>query len=239
MRGNHVLSIVVVAAAVGIPATVAAAVSWTAWVSEEGGGPWAYCGPSNEAASGFQCSGSYCDDVRMKCETMPYGITVTGYHASATFSEENNGIGTVTSEGWYRYDNSYSEVCNYSGSAGIVTGVRCTGSNCDNITLECATPMTHVEGVAEPAQLTNCAWTGWFSEEQAAMQYATGANKWITGVACSGSYCDNKSFYVCSLAAPPDSCVGQCGGYSAGGCWCDSACSTYGDCCSDYDYECT
>jgi uncharacterized protein YkwD len=29
------------------------------------------------------------------------------------------------------------------------------------------------------------------------------------------------------------SCVGACGTQSAGGCWCDSACAQYGDCCAD------
>lgn len=29
-------------------------------------------------------------------------------------------------------------------------------------------------------------------------------------------------------------CSGQCGGAAAnGGCWCDEACASYGDCCSD------
>jgi uncharacterized protein YkwD len=29
------------------------------------------------------------------------------------------------------------------------------------------------------------------------------------------------------------SCVNACGGQSSGGCWCDSACAQYGDCCAD------
>lgn len=37
-------------------------------------------------------------------------------------------------------------------------------------------------------------------------------------------------------------CVGACGGYGAGNngtsCYCDSACSTYGDCCADYQPVC-
>lgn len=31
----------------------------------------------------------------------------------------------------------------------------------------------------------------------------------------------------------PNSCVGNCGSQAPGGCWCDSACASYGDCCSD------
>jgi vibriolysin len=37
---------------------------------------------------------------------------------------------------------------------------------------------------------------------------------------------------------PGDSCVGYCGGKSAGACYCDSACTTYGDCCPDYEPVC-
>lgn len=35
------------------------------------------------------------------------------------------------------------------------------------------------------------------------------------------------------------SCEGSCGGQSADGCWCDSSCSQYGDCCGDYTEVCT
>ncbi|ANM29526.1 hypothetical protein ABI59_07930 [Acidobacteria bacterium Mor1] len=31
----------------------------------------------------------------------------------------------------------------------------------------------------------------------------------------------------------PDSCVGNCGSQAPGGCWCDSQCASFGDCCSD------
>lgn len=36
----------------------------------------------------------------------------------------------------------------------------------------------------------------------------------------------------------PASCTGACGGKSAAGCWCDSQCTKYGDCCSDYQQVC-
>ena len=36
-----------------------------------------------------------------------------------------------------------------------------------------------------------------------------------------------------------DGCSGSCGGYSAsGGCWCDSGCDSYGDCCMDKHQKC-
>lgn len=33
-------------------------------------------------------------------------------------------------------------------------------------------------------------------------------------------------------------CAGKCGGSSGAGCWCDTACTSFGDCCSDYAPAC-
>jgi hypothetical protein len=38
------------------------------------------------------------------------------------------------------------------------------------------------------------------------------------------------SSFALALGIP---CSGACGGQSPGGCWCDAACSQYGDCCAD------
>ncbi|MEX1365341.1 MAG: hypothetical protein AB1Z98_19590 [Nannocystaceae bacterium] len=89
-----------------------------------------------------------------------------------------------------------------------------------------------------PAELTHCSWSGYYSEEDPWFAYGVGANRFITGVRCSGSYCDDKSYYVCSLSPTVNSCVGSCGGQASGGCFCDELCTTYGDCCSDYAFEC-
>lgn len=232
MKLKSVLTLSSFALALGIPAVVVASASWSSYVSEENGGPWVEC-YQDQAVSGIQCSGGYCDNVRIRCETLPFGALMMSYNTSGWFSEENSGYSTTTSEGWYRYDNSYSHVCNYSGTAGIMTGIHCSGSHCDDIELECATPMRLVNGAWQPVPLVDCAWSGYYSEEQPAFGAPEGSNRFITGVSCSGSYCDNKSYYVCSLAAPAASCSGACGGQSASGCWCDAACASYGDCCAD------
>ncbi|HLT34914.1 MAG TPA: trypsin-like serine protease [Enhygromyxa sp.] len=36
----------------------------------------------------------------------------------------------------------------------------------------------------------------------------------------------------------PDSCEGSCGEQAPGGCWCDDACTKYGDCCDDVVSQC-
>lgn len=43
---------------------------------------------------------------------------------------------------------------------------------------------------------------------------------------------------VSKLAAAAGSCVGFCGGQSSDGCWCDSSCSDFGDCCGDFEPVC-
>lgn len=42
----------------------------------------------------------------------------------------------------------------------------------------------------------------------------------------------------CYAEDEPPSCAGECGGASPGGCWCDAACVSYGDCCDDYAPQC-
>src|SRR5512143_1644292 len=37
---------------------------------------------------------------------------------------------------------------------------------------------------------------------------------------------------------PRLSCLGQCGGTAPGGCWCDTECAAYGDCCPDQASQC-
>ncbi len=52
------------------------------------------------------------------------------------------------------------------------------------------------------------------------------------GVPVSGdvsSYTSNTTYNT----GATNSCFGKCGGY-AGACWCDAACTNYGDCCGDY-----
>src|SRR5262245_39874589 len=40
-------------------------------------------------------------------------------------------------------------------------------------------------------------------------------------------------------AHQPATCAGFCGGRSPGRCWCDVACSGWGDCCPDYQNVCS
>jgi hypothetical protein len=173
---------------------------WTPWVSEENGGPATVCSLWNQAALGFGCRGDYCDDVRLACDTLPFGFSLdppTDYW-SGYYSEENDGFGTYVSESWYGYDGSYYEVCNWWGGApAMVSGIKCRGDYCDDISIEC-TQLKKSDGTrVTGANLTDCFWTGRYSEEQGSV--ILGSNRWIMGISCSGDYCDDKQYYVCSL----------------------------------------
>jgi hypothetical protein len=187
--------------------TAGAALYWTDWVSEEGGSPMRTCGAWNEAAIGFGCSGRYCDNVRLLCQTMPFGTTLdpsTDYW-TAWFSEETYG-GTSTRTGYFynEFDENY-QICQYPstirGYAGLMSGIRCRGDNCDDISLECTWPVKFRGVVKITLNTTNCQWsTNSYSEEQGSVDF--GDNRFIVGVECFGSHCDNKKFYVCSLVDP-------------------------------------
>jgi hypothetical protein len=71
--------------------------------------------------------------------------------------------------------------CN-SGQA--VTGVRCTGSYCDNIGAYC--------GAVGTSTTTSRSWTSFVSEEGGGTRYCPGSGI-MTGLACNGRYCDNIS----------------------------------------------
>ncbi len=63
----------------------------------------------------------------------------------------------------------------------------------------------------------------------------------VPGTTCLSNVGPNYGFAswvdVCETSGGggggPNSCVGNCGGQASGGCWCDSACAGFGDCCGD------
>lgn len=205
MIRKMLVAVAMVAGAVSSAASAHAALYWTPWVSEEGGGPWTACRAWNEGAVGFGCSGSYCDNVRMLCETFPSGITLqpeSDFH-TAWFSEEGApppGIGSTQptpNQGVCRYfiPGSFD-----SFRPGVMSGIHCSGSNCDNSQLECDLPVKYDGATPVPALATRCHTVGPISEEQGSQDF--GANQYVTSVECTGKFCDNKTFTVCSFAAP-------------------------------------
>jgi hypothetical protein len=182
--------------------STAHALYYTAWVSEEGGGPATFCSAWNEAARGFGCSGSYCDSVRLVCDTLPNSISEdpSSDYWSPWFSEEWNGLETRYSVGWWPHDQMNYKVCEPTAAGGVMSGVKCFGSYCDSMSIECDVPHRPNGTVVTP---TGCFWSGTFSDENGTIdmqaQYGT-ANLFISGVWCSGRYCDNLSYLVCHIS---------------------------------------
>jgi hypothetical protein len=183
-----------------------AALYWTQWVSEENGGPQAFCTNWDESAVGFGCSGNYCDNVRLLCETHANGMTMdpASQKFTAWFSEEGALPPGIESN----QPTPNQGVCRYfipgtidSFRPGVVSGVRCSGSFCDNTQLECELPVKfNSSGTAVPATANSCHSVGPISEEQGSVDF--GPNQYIYSVTCNGSFCDNKTFTVCNYTAP-------------------------------------
>lgn len=142
------------------------AFSFLPWHSEETPGA-SQCG-SNQVVTGFDCNGSYCDDVRLECHN--YGTSVS---SGGTWSA------------WFQSGSKVSHVCP---SGQKITGIDCKGSYCDDITIRCSS--------APGLDTARCAWSGWYSEENPSPFFADVGDA-IQGIWCSGTHCDNKSFLVC------------------------------------------
>jgi len=145
---------------------VASAYEWTTWTSEESGPR--VC-DNDKFVSGFGCSGSYCDNVRLEC----HNPSTVGNLAA------RNWLSQVSEEG------VNSRFCPYNR---YISGISTTGRYSDNINLECA--------YGSNQKKNSCYWTGWKSEESGGTLYFPSGYH-ATGMQCSGSFCDNKRFYIC------------------------------------------
>lgn len=141
------------------------AYEWTGWTSEENEPR--VC-DFDKFQSGFRCSGSYCDSVKLECHN-PGIANITNRHWLSQISEEAGG----------------TRFCPWGE---FVSGISTSGRYSDNISLECAD--------AAGVNWNSCYWTGWKSEEHGGtLLFPFGY--YAVGVQCSGNYCDNKRFYVC------------------------------------------
>jgi hypothetical protein len=120
-------------------------------------------------ATRMECRGGNCDDVRFSCTNAPRDLWG---HTWTDYKSEEVG-----------YNNCPT---NY-----FVTGVHCHGNNCDDLALQC----TQMVGAAQ----SNCQWVGSFSEEAPVNYGQCPANKFIQGIFCSGSNCDNLWVYCCNM----------------------------------------
>lgn len=140
--------------------------TWTPYVSEEGSGT-VSCN-SGYAVRGLQCSGSYCDNMRLYCSNTGYPSMNTADYYWTEFASEEQG----------------SVFCDYGY---VMTGIECDGSYCDNVSLKC----TAVRYSSYAANYSG----GRVSDETSA-QYSSTTYR-IEGFSISGRYADNfYPYYV-------------------------------------------
>jgi hypothetical protein len=197
----------------GVGSFASNASTWTNFTSDEL--PPVSC-TGNTAVDGFGCTNSYCDNLSLECTVLKQGTAVNPSIVASTpwFSEEQAGVPQPTSSCITFSDNtppscvspSTNGITTRNGNqgfcaAGIMTGVSCSGSYCDNVKLQCAKLTSgHIDAGF-------CYWTGWQSEEQGAWIdrgsftgcSASSCDFFVNGAECSGSYCDNMRFWVCPV----------------------------------------
>lgn len=165
--------------------TVALA-GWTPWCSEETAP--VEC-PPGQAATGIQCSGDYCDNVSLYCSSATGGVSfVPNAEWSPWFSEE---LGSGFFGAW-----ANRHLCTFGNSMGVVTGIRCSGDYCDNVSVRCAKVVRATpQGISDvPVSINSCNWTNPISEETPS--YVSWTN-FMSGVLCLGDYCDDKQLLYC------------------------------------------
>jgi len=141
---------------------------WTGFTSEEY--PPLQC-DSNSLINGVECSGSYCDNIRVNCTNV--GVT-HGYSSfTSTFSEEG-----APYLNWRE-----------CGANEWVTGIACYGSNCDNVSLECTYIPNRTVG--------DCYYSQYISD--GTQRFDAPAGAYIRGAACRGSRCDDMKFLYCYM----------------------------------------
>nr|VFK78670.1 MAG: Necrosis inducing protein (NPP1) [Candidatus Kentron sp. SD] len=141
----------------------------TGWFSEEGTAK-KTC-QSGHVVSRVECSGSRCDNKRLKCCHIP-GLALSGSRTNSLFISEEQ------PDWWYAHNGK------------AVVGMKCRGDYCDDISLV-------LESVSGPGASVNGWWTSSFSEEEreGGCDPRPGIDEYIAGAACTGSYCDNLMLY--------------------------------------------
>ena len=148
---------------------------WTQRVSEEGGGEMS-C-PKGMAISGIWCSGGYCDNKNLQCSPFSPGMQAQALTKRISEEQPDSSFRTDTLD-----------------KPSVLTGIKCTGSYCDNITGKVG------HSTRREVVVKTTGWNSWTSEEQ---RYAgCPVGEFVTGMRCKGSYCDEISLHCSSFNTP-------------------------------------
>jgi hypothetical protein len=145
---------------------------WSPWFSEEPPGQYVCPG----GIEGARCNNRYCDNTSLYCKGGAIGVSA-GTWSPYWISEE-------------RPNNQFRCPSN-----SVAVGMRCSGRYCDNISLRCD-PVNR--------NLTGCRWSDWISEESGGSRrnWVSWPGRYLVGVQCRGSYCDDRRFLHCSAEEP-------------------------------------
>lgn len=146
---------------------------WTERISEENGSGGVACS-AGFAARGMQCTGRYCDDVALLC--CPYAEGSSGAGESTQWS----GYVSEEQSSGFAYDDK------------VLAGIRCKGSYCDDMS-------GRMLGSPTLGAISSCRWSSAFSEERPGHAIC-GMDELVTGLKCTGRYCDNLSLRCCRVA---------------------------------------
>jgi hypothetical protein len=130
--------------------------------------------PSGKAVAGIWCTGNYCDNKNLYCKPLKYA---TGQPDTKWISEEQP-------DASFRVDNRTVP--------SVIVGMKCKGSNCDNIKGFVGRVLN-----AEPTGAWQ--WLPWVSEEGGLRKCPD--DEFVTGLGCKGSKCDEVSLR-CSAFRP-------------------------------------
>lgn len=161
------------------------------WFSEENGGM------SNQAAwpvVGMRCQGGYCDNKRLRwTNSLGEILDLSKQKKVRTISEEDGGNGKAPY-------NSMKCNSDYGVENSLVSQMKCTGDNCDNVTVYCAPLKPGWRVVTSGAATSN-----WFSDDSTK---DCGRDRYLAGLYCRGSWCDDLNM-LCLKLERYDASIGR------------------------------
>ena len=194
--------------------------TWSRYFSEEGQNK-VLCEPG-EALTGVRCKGRFCDNISIQCSKIPelsaencewsqpvseedggrldleLGQYIAGIECEGRYCDNKRAYTCMSGDKWTAYSSEEDNknpraLCDY---AEIVRGFACKGRYCDNIAVKCDYEKRTV--IDDP----DAYWSPFYSEELKQGQLLICPDgSFISGINCSGRYCDGISLHCTEVTA--------------------------------------